>query len=315
LKSSENVNGIKNQVLIKYFLHSAFIFWSFQFLSQSDKVERAWKSEKDKVEYRKEKKYKGPEDWYADSPAHMEKDDPEDLFIPQNGANPSSANSPGGSQTYTPEQIQEEREKRYGKNYGGSGNGKPDPELIKPDPIEFPDFDAPDFDAPDVDLPDVDAPDFLSSAGFWKTLLFILLFLLLIWIIYIIVKNRQPSNKKVVIQNVENDWHPETITKTELELMLEKALSKEDYRECVRVYFMFILKELTIKSWIKWKAEKTNYDYILEMRNKDYSMRFEEAVRIYDIVWYGDYAITKEVYTQLQPALVNYYKSLNPTDD
>lgn len=300
--------------MIKYLIHIVFICWSFQLFSQ-DKVEKAWKSEKDKIEYRKEKKYKGPEDWYADSPARMEKDDPEDLYIPQNGSSPYSANSPGGSQTYTPQQIQQEREKRYGKNYSGTGNGKPDPELIKPDPIEFPDIDAPDIDAPDVDLPDVDAPDFLSSGGFWKTLLFILLFLLLIWIIYIIVKNRQPSNKKVVVQNVENDWHPEIITKTELELMLEKAMSNEDYRECVRVYFMFILKELTKKSWIKWRAEKTNYDYILEMRSRDNAMGFEEAVRIYDIVWYGDYAITKEVYAKLQPALVSYYKSLNPTDD
>ena len=310
----ENVNEIKNQVLIKYLIHIVFTCWTFQLFSQ-DKVEKAWKSEKDKIEYRKEKKYKGPEDWYADSPARIEKDDPEDLYIPQNGSSPYSANSPGGSQTYTPQQIQQEREKRYGKNYSGTGNGKPDPELIKPDPIEFPDIDAPDIDAPDVDLPDVDAPDFLSSGGFWKTLLFILLFLLLIWIIYIIVKNRQPSNKKVVVQNIENDWHPETITKTQLELMLEKAMSNEDYRECVRVYFMFILKELTKKSWIKWRAEKTNYDYILEMRSKDNTEGFEEAVRIYDIVWYGDYAITKEVYANLQPALVSYYKSLNPTDD
>jgi len=301
--------------LIKYSLHIIFLFWAFQLFSQVDKVDKAWKTEKDKIEYRKGKKYKGPDDWYADSPASMEKDDADDLYIPQHGSSPYSANSPGGSQTYTQEQIQEEREKRYGKNYNGKGNGKPDPELIKPEPIQFPEFDAPEINGPDINLPDVDAPDFLASGGFWKTILFILLFLLLIWIIYIIVKNRQPSNKKVVVQNVENDWHPEVITKTELELMLEKAQANEDYRECVRVFFMFILKELTKKSWIKWKAEKTNYDYVLEMRSKNNSMGFEEAVRIYDIVWYGDYAITKDVYAKLQPALLNYYKSLNPTDD
>lgn len=315
MKSSENANEIKKVTLIKFFLYIVFIGISFCYFAQSTNIDQTWKKEKDKIEYRKAKNYKGPKDWNSDRPATIQKDDNEDLYIPQNGAAPNSANSPSGSQTYTPQQIEEERQKRYGKNYNGGGTGKPDPELIKPDPIEFPEFDSPDIDAPDVDLPEVDTPDFLTSAGFWKTLLFLLLFFLAIWIIYILIKNKRPSNKKVIVQNVENDWHPEIITKTQLEIMLEKAVNEENYRECVRIYFMFILKELTKKGWIKWRAEKTNYDYLMELRSKGNVEGFEASVKIYDLVWYGDYHIDQSSYQQLQPTLVKYYKSLNPSDD
>src|SRR5690606_32602817 len=172
--------AIKNPGLIKQLIHIAVMSLLITVAhGQSDRVERAWKGEKDKVEYRKAKKYKGPDDWYASSPADMSKYEVEDTYIPQNGTAPSSANSPTGTQSYTPQQIQEEREKRYGKNYSGGGEGKPDPELIRPEPIEIPEFDSPEIDSPDIDMPDVDAPDFLSSGAFWKILLIILILALL----------------------------------------------------------------------------------------------------------------------------------------
>lgn len=302
--------------MIKYFLHIAILLVSLNLFAQSDKVDKAWQSEKDKVEYKKARKFKGPSDWYNGDPGEMQRDENgESTYFPPNSIPPNSANSPSGNQNYTQKEIEEERQKRYGKNYKGSGNGKPDPELIKPDPINFPEFDPPDIDGPNIKVPDINAPDFLTSAGFWKTLLFIILFLAAIWIFYILIKNKRPTNTKVVVQNVENDWNPEVISKTELELLLEKAIAQEDFRECIRIYFMFILKELTHNGSIKWRPEKTNYDYILEMRAKNYSDGFEESVRIYDIVWYGDYDITKDIYERLQPSLVKYYQSLNPTND
>lgn len=300
--------------MIRTSLHIVFLLLFAVAYGQNDRVERAWKTEKDKVEYRKAKKYKGPDDWYASSPAEIEKYDAEDAYIPSNGASPYSGNSPSGTQGYTPQQIEEEREKRYGKNYSGSGEGQPDPEIIRPEPIEIPEFDSPDIDAPDVDMPDVDAPDFLSSGTFWKVLLIILILGVLVWVLYLVIKNYRPKDKQVV-QEVENDWNPEIISKTQLEIMLEKATDDADYRECVRVYFMFILKELTKKGWIRWRAEKTNYDYLLEMRSHSSYGAFEEVVRVYDLVWYGDYAIDRAIYVQLQPALLSYYKSLDPTDE
>jgi hypothetical protein len=115
--------------------------------------------------------------------------------------------------------------------------------------------------------------------------------------------------------DVENDWNPEVISKTELELRLEAAIADEDYRECVRIYFTFILKELIRKGWIRWKKEKTNHHYVLEMRGRPEFQGFTQSVRIYDLVWYGEYNIDEDIYGLLRPELEAYYKSMDPVEE
>lgn len=163
-------------------VHISLVFFcSTTVFAQKSSSEKLWKSEHEKVKYSKERRYKGPEDWYSNSPAEMKQEEEE--FIPSGGATSTGSssatpNSPIGNQNaYTPEEIQEERERRYGKDYTSSGGSKKSgPEVISQDPIEFPDLDAPDIDAPDIDAPDVDAPDFLSSRNFWLTILIIIVF-------------------------------------------------------------------------------------------------------------------------------------------
>lgn len=271
-----------------------------------DKKEKVWKNEKEYLEYQKKAKYEGPEDWYGSYPADMKSEENASGY---GGGNNGGQYNPGIQ--YTPQQIQKDRQKRYRGFDRGGGNGtlKRDPTIDGPEPIEIPDVDAPDIDLPNVDL---DAPSI--PVGFWKILLFILLGALILWIAYHLIKNKKAPNTKVVI-DVENDWNPEVISKTELELRLEAAMLDEDYRECVRIYFTFILKELIRKSWISWKKEKTNYHYVLEMHKRENAAHFNECVRVYDIVWYGDYKIDREIFELLQPTFENYYKSLDPVNE
>lgn len=283
--------------------------------AQEEKKERVWKNEKEYLKYQKGKKYKGPEEWYGAYPTDM-KD--EDFFGSGSGSGSSGgtygSGSSGGRQIqYSPQQIQRDRDQRYQgfDRGGGKGNLKFDPRVERPDPIEVPDVDAPDIDIPTPDI-DIDAPSI--NPMFWKVLLFIIIFIAVIWILYLIVRNRKPSNKKVAI-DVENDWNPEVISKTELELRLEAAMADEDYRECVRIYFTFILKELIRKGWIRWKKEKTNHHYVLEMRGRPEFQGFTQSVRIYDLVWYGEYNIDEDIYELLRPELEAYYKSLDPVEE
>lgn len=302
--------------MIKWILHIVLFTIPLFVIAQDNKGE-VWKSEKEYLKYQKGDKYKGPDNWYGAVPSDIKDEE----YIPNNGYgngnyNPYSGGSGSGSGSgiqYSPQQIQKDRQKRYQgfDRGGGKGNLKFDPKVERPDPIEVPDVDAPDIDLPDIDL-DIDAPSI--SPGFWKTLLFIFIFVAVIFLAYLIMKNRKPSNQKVIV-DVENDWNPEVISKTELELKLEAAEAKGDYRECVRIYFTFILKELIYKGWIKWKKEKTNHHYVMEMSGNPSALGFMESVRIYDIVWYGEYQIDEDIYELLRPELEAYYKSLDPVNE
>jgi len=295
--------------LSKYLLHIAFIICSFSLLGQNKPLtekEKLWQSEKDYLKYQKNSKYDGPEDWYGGYPANMENED----YV--------STNSGGGNSSknlnYNPQQIQDDRDEKNGTS-GSGGNLQFDPTVERPDPLEIPEIDINplDIDAPDIDL---NLPDWdLSiSQSFWKMLLFILIFAAVFIVAYLIIKNRKPGEKKIIV-DVEDEWNPEVISKTELELRLEQAIHAENYRECIRIYFTFILKELIRKNWILWKKDKTNHHYVMEMGKRANALQFNECVRVYDLVWYGDYQIDKDIYELLKPTLESYYKSLDPVHE
>ncbi|MCH2224311.1 MAG: hypothetical protein MK066_06030 [Crocinitomicaceae bacterium] len=295
----------------KFIIHIVFLFFTVVSFSQTkDLKTKTWESEKDLLEYKKKSKYDGPDDWNGSYPASMQD---EDYYGGSGSSSSGSSRSYNGIQ-YSPQRIQRDRQERYQgfDRGGGGGTVEFDPTVERPDPVDIPDIDPPDIDAPDIDLPDIDIDG--PSESFWKILLFILIASAVIFIVFLIFKNKQPANKKVIV-DVEDDWNPEVISKTELELRLEAAMEKEDYRECVRIYFTFILKELIKKSWIRWKKDKTNHHYLMEMQGKPNQFAFAECVRIYDLVWYGEYEIDRAVFEMLQPTLENYYKSLEPSNE
>lgn len=211
---------------------------------------------------------------------------------------------------YSPQQIQQSRQRRNVTGKGGSNGTKPfDPDVRKSPPVTF--------DPPHLKTPDIPAPGKpFFSPMFWKVLLFIIVFLLVAWIAYLVIRNYKPKDRPVSERDFSPaDWNPELIPKTELELRLEAAMERGDYRECVRIYFTFILKELIRLRRIRWKRELTNIDYLVQLSGKDEYAAFEESVRIYDLVWYGEYEITQKEYESLVPHLEKNYQSLIATHE
>jgi hypothetical protein len=137
--------------------------------------------------------------------------------------------------------------------------------------------------------------DFLTYLGY------IVIIGVIIFIIYKLVLNYSGNEEGKAVELNFDEVPPSEIPKTELERRLEEALSKEDYREAVRIYFIFIIKDLSSKNWISWERKKTNMSYLMEMRNKPQFNLFNETVSIYDIVWYGNYTITRSNFNEVEP--------------
>lgn len=272
------------------------LVFSFSGLSQEQKsVEKKWKETVKRYEYQKSKNYNGPKDYYGTSPTGMK------------GVDNDRDQQPKGHTS--PSQIDYVRNK--GKQKGNGGDMPNDPKTKMPDPIKLPEFDPPDIDPPDVDLPDVDPPSI--SPEVWKFLLILIIAALVVFLIYWLIKSRKPSNKKVAGTFVDMEWNPEIISKTELELRLDEALAKANYREGVRIYFTFILKEMIRLNWIRWRKEKTNFDYLAEVGAKPKAHLFRECVRIYELVWYGEYELDRSDFSEIEPVLKNYYDHLKET--
>lgn len=278
--------------MIKAIIISTFILLQLSVFGQ--KEEQHYNEKAKGYTYVRDRNYKGPDEWFGSSPAPMKQQDLSEIEEEEEYYNG----------TVPEERLIQTREKSAKKGKGGTL--PQDPKTQKADPIEMPDIDAPDIDPPD--LPDIDAPTIPEN--FWKILLIVLLIVAAVLVLYYYLKNKKPSDKKIQVEDKDLEWNPEEITKSELDTRLDEALNSENYRECVRIYFTFILKELIEKNHIRWKKEKTNYEYQLEMTGKPNDHLFRECVRIYDLVWYGEYTLNRQEYEEIKPVMMNYYQML-----
>ena len=177
------------------------------------------------------------------------------------------------------------------------------PKKPKPDPdIDFPDLD-PDIDLPDIDI---DPPSFDGFAAFLKILLWVVaggIILFIIARLFLMVNIK--DNKKVediddpekLLNHIEENLH-----KVDVEGFLSKALAAGDYRLATRLYFLAIMKELSLKKMILWKKDKTNGRYLTEMyRHKAYYDRFRKITRVFEYAWYSERSFMQKDFEQVRP--------------
>lgn len=210
----------------------------------------------------------------------------------------------GAGREWTYESKREyETAKRKNQNGGNGGTGRSDGgrqdggsmrdrEMSSPQPVSSP---KSDFN--------------MSGLGSLGYVLLIIFILLVAFLIYYLFVNRVKDGKKVVPITLE-DTAPTEIPLTELQRMLQEALARGDYRGAVRIYFIFIIRDLSQKNWIIWEKEKTNFQYLREMSNRSEYAQFNQSVSYFEIIWYGKREIDKNTFEQIKPDFTRFLDKL-----
>ena len=97
------------------------------------------------------------------------------------------------------------------------------------------------------------------------------------------------------------------IKNEDISALITKAISDGNFRLAVRYYYLLSLKHLSLKEFIIWEPQKTNKDYLKELRVTDFKSDFEKITRIYDYVWYGEFTIDHSRFNSLK----NNFEILN----
>ncbi|MBL8005694.1 MAG: DUF4129 domain-containing protein [Candidatus Kapabacteria bacterium] len=91
------------------------------------------------------------------------------------------------------------------------------------------------------------------------------------------------------------------------------AEEQKKYRLAIRLQFLSLLKLLDSVDLIHWETQKTNREYVQELKNDEIRSEFEELVLIFEYVWYGEftpneeqYKKTVELFRVLQSKLQNF---------
>lgn len=107
-------------------------------------------------------------------------------------------------------------------------------------------------------------------------------------------KNEEEPEEEEVDVRVLSE---EKLLELNLEELLQKALQEADYKMAFRLHYLLLIKILKERRYIRWQKEKTNHDYLTELRNTFAFAPFRKITAMYDMIWYGDRPVNKEIYS------------------
>jgi Domain of unknown function (DUF4129) len=103
----------------------------------------------------------------------------------------------------------------------------------------------------------------------------------------------------------------ENINKIDFDALISEAVSKTDYRIAVRLYYLKTLKLLADRKLIDWNINKTNHNYIKEIKEAKLKNTFEELTNLFEWIWYGELPVeaymfkkTKNIFMDFQDSLI-----------
>lgn len=96
--------------------------------------------------------------------------------------------------------------------------------------------------------------------------------------------NKKVEKEKIfTLEDIEDNLH-----EVDVESFLNNALLQRDFRLAIRLYYLAILKELSLSGKILWKKDKTNGVYLREMYSHPNITDFRETTYIYEYVWFNE---------------------------
>ncbi len=155
-----------------------------------------------------------------------------------------------------------------------------------------------------------------KAVGFLATFLRVVPYLLLGILIFILIKFFLKVNANAMRQ-AKKDSSTVTLSEEEhlirnedIQALIRKALADNDYCLAIRYYYLFLLQKMSDQELIDWQLQKTNDDYLKELRTQELKGPFKTITRLYDYIWYGSFALDKAKYQQAERAFIHLQKTL-----
>ncbi len=98
---------------------------------------------------------------------------------------------------------------------------------------------------------------------------------------------------KTISENILISETEEDINNLNIDELINNAKAEKNWRLATRYYYLKLLKQLSVNQIIIWEINKTNRDYINELRESKFFDKFNKLSQIYNYVWYGDFSISE----------------------
>ena len=143
-------------------------------------------------------------------------------------------------------------------------------------------------------------------------LLAVLIFVLLKYLLGLNYKDlfkKSPGEANIIYYDDD-----EMLLKSDIDKLIEKASEEGNYRLALRYYYLKLINILDQKHYIKWEPEKTNFEYLKEIKNEEIGHDFRLFTQYYDYIWYGYYDLDSSHYNDVSAEFNRFFNALNSGD-
>lgn len=102
----------------------------------------------------------------------------------------------------------------------------------------------------------------------------------------------------------------ENIHEMNFDDLIEQAITEGNYRRGVRLLYLRALKQLTDRELINWRRDKTNREYLLELRKSHLHVPFADATWLFEYVWYGNQQVSETSFRSIRETFSNLSASI-----
>jgi len=156
-----------------------------------------------------------------------------------------------------------------------------------------------------------------TATNFVDILLRVIAILIVVVVIYMIVKaimNKEGqwifgknSDKKIInYDEIEKNLHL-----VDFEKLIQNSLKSDEKRLTIRYYYLWLLKKMSNNQIIEWDVEKTNSDYLYEIKDEAQKEDFAYLSYLYNNIWYGEFELDEATFTKARNAFEKSIKKIN----
>lgn len=151
----------------------------------------------------------------------------------------------------------------------------------------------------------------LFNSGIVQVLLWILAIAFVLFILYRLFLTDGAFRRKAKQADSNAAVEEEIITgESDFDAMIRQALQTGNYRQAVRYQYLKTLHLLADKNLVQLAPDKTNYQYVSEIANRQHQQPFAALTLNYEYVWYGEFEIDKNIYDKIESSFRGFNQKI-----
>jgi hypothetical protein len=112
-------------------------------------------------------------------------------------------------------------------------------------------------------------------------------------------------------KNTDAGVEEEIITReSDFVTLIRQALQSRNYRQAVRYQYLRTLHMLAEKNMLQLAPDKTNFQYVGEITDRNVQQDFASLTLNYEYVWYGEFEIDKNIYDKIDSNFTGFNRKL-----